>query len=806
MIAGVGAGVTLTPLPWKLTDDVAIWTQNWPWVPRLTRYGDLAYAKSVCTLCDGGCGVDVKTVNGKRAVKAEGSVEAPVNRGGVCPMGAAGPQYEYSPARFQSPLKRVGARGSGAFARISWKEALDELGSKMAELREKGEAHTVALISGRNDSLTEKLSARFMAAYGSPNYVRTPSDAASRKNSSVNLFGEGVELGYDLENAKYVLSFGAGLIEGWGAPVRSIAAYSSWRAEGKTKLVQVDNQASLTASKADKWVAVLPGTEGALALGLANVIISKNLYNADFVNKATFGFDKFKAMVLKDYTPHKVAAITGVSEKEIEALAVEFAKAEAPLALSGKAKGDLPTPVYEHMAVECLNALVGNINQKGGVIVRKDLPLAQWPELALDEKAEAGCKVPRLDGAGGAQYPMTEGILDKFIVSTMSGDLYPVNVLLLDRANPAYWGGDPASFAGAMNNIPLIVSFSSIADDTSYFADLILPESSNFDGLVETTTPETLPYPLFGTAAGAIDSKLFDCKPAADIYIGLAKAVGKGPAKAMPFKNADDMVKQSALGLYASGRGVVSGTEGEPIPFGQSATSKFQSEGKFLKALSKGRFWYDPEFKFGDCSGAFKTPSGKFEFYSQTLEKAWAEFVSEKGAETAMALLGLHAPAEQFPLPHYEPYVPTPAENGGGHGGHGGGGAYPLVLATVQQFKLVTSSFGAAPYLTKLLEDITLKSTYLVVHINPETAKELHLAEGDTADLATAKGALKVMVHLFNGARPGVVYAPIGLGHRGFDLYLRGKGVNPIEIIEAKADPLSGQSLWWGASAKLTKV
>ncbi|MFH1137086.1 MAG: molybdopterin-dependent oxidoreductase [Pseudomonadota bacterium] len=805
LVVGVGAGIHLTPLPWKLIDDVSIWTQNWPWVPRVTRYGDLAYAKTVCSLCGGGCGVDVKTVNGRRTVKAEGSPEAPVNRGGVCPLGAAGPQYEYSPARFQSPLKRVGARGSGAFVKITWEEAFKELGAKMSELREKGQAHTVALFSGRNDSLTRKLSARFLEAYGSPNFMSMPSNKISREFAAAGLFGEGTELGYDLENAKYILSFGAGLIEGWGSPVRSIAAFSGWRAKGDVKLVQVDVQASVTASKADQWVAVVPGTEGALALGLASVIIAENLFDAAFIQNFSFGFDDFKAMVLQDYTPAKVSALTGVAEETIVALAREFAGTKPALALGGKAKGDLPTPVYELMAIECLNALVGAVNRKGGVIVRKDLPLAAWPELALDDAAKEGRDAPRLDGAGGGKYPLTGSLLGNFVDAAAGGNLYPVNILLLDRANPAYWGGVSASFTEAMDKIPLIVSFSTLADDTSYFADLILPETSNYEGLVELTTPETLPYPLFGTAPGVFKAALFDCKPAADIYLGLAQAIGEGVAQALPFESAVDMVKQSALGLFASGRGVVAGTEGEAVNFGDAVeVSTFKSDKDFLKALFAGRFWYDPEFKFDDCSGAFKTPSGKFEFRSRTLEEALSGFIAAEGEEAAMAHLGLTAPAALLSLPHYEPYVPTAAESHGG--GHGEGNRFPLLLVPTQQFKLVASSIGAAPYLTKLLEDITLKSEYLVVHVNPATARELHLHERDLANLATAKGALKVMVHLFEGARPGVIYAPIGLGHRGFDLYLRGKGVNPIEIIEAKADPLSGQSLWWGASANLTKV
>ena len=121
-VVGAAAGVGLTPLPWKLIDDSAIWTQNWPWVPRVTRYPDIAYSPTVCTLCEAGCGVNIRLVNDKNTIKAEGLENAPSNQGSVCPIGAAGPQYQYNLARFRSPLKRIGSRGSSGFAKISWEE------------------------------------------------------------------------------------------------------------------------------------------------------------------------------------------------------------------------------------------------------------------------------------------------------------------------------------------------------------------------------------------------------------------------------------------------------------------------------------------------------------------------------------------------------------------------------------------------------------------------------------------------------------------------------------------------------------
>ncbi|RLB22334.1 MAG: molybdopterin oxidoreductase, partial [Deltaproteobacteria bacterium] len=114
LVVGGVAGLHVTPLPWKLTDDIAIWTQNWPWVP-VPSEGAFSEEKSVCTLCPGGCGIKVRKVD-NRAIKIEGRTDFPINPGGICPVGMGGLQLLYDKdLRFTSPMKRVGPRGSGDF-------------------------------------------------------------------------------------------------------------------------------------------------------------------------------------------------------------------------------------------------------------------------------------------------------------------------------------------------------------------------------------------------------------------------------------------------------------------------------------------------------------------------------------------------------------------------------------------------------------------------------------------------------------------------------------------------------------------
>ena len=380
LLVGGAAGINATPLPWKFTDDIAIWTQNWPWVP-VPPTGEFSHVKSVCTLCPGGCGIEVRKVD-DRAVKIEGRTDYPVNPGGICPLGMGGLQLLYNESiRFTGPMKRVGPRGSGKFIDITWDEALSTIADRISDLRKQERPEAIAAIDGNPTMATMALMIeRLLRAIGSPNYVRIPSADDTCRMTNLVMQGTEVPMAYDLENADYILSFGSGLLEGWGAPARVINAWALWHehtAKRKTRIVQIESRASNTASKADQWLAPKPGTEAALALGLAHVIIKDHLFNADFVDAYSFGFNNwassdgknhmgYKTMVLNSYSPDQVAEITGLNPKDIVSLARDFAGAKAPIATCGKGKGYLNGSLYEFMAVQSLNALVGNINMPGG--------------------------------------------------------------------------------------------------------------------------------------------------------------------------------------------------------------------------------------------------------------------------------------------------------------------------------------------------------------------------------------------------------------------------------------------------------
>ena len=295
---GAAAGIAVSPVGMKLTDDSSIWTQNWPWTP-VPVDGEVTYDNSVCSLCPGSCGISVRKID-NRPVKIEGREGYPVNDGGACLHGIAGLQYLYDPSRVKTPLKKNGDK----FEEISWDDAIAIVADKLAEIRKSGVPEKLACIADKEQGSVSGLLQRLLKTFGSPNFYTMPSLESYLELTAAALHGEGKTISFDIENASFILSFGAGIIEGWGSPVNCFKANAS-RKERHAKLYQIEPRLSNTAANADKWIPVKPGTEGDLALGICAVILKKNLFNSTATANFKGGLNKFGALLQKDYEPFK---------------------------------------------------------------------------------------------------------------------------------------------------------------------------------------------------------------------------------------------------------------------------------------------------------------------------------------------------------------------------------------------------------------------------------------------------------------------------------------------------------------------
>ncbi|MFZ1984035.1 MAG: menaquinone reductase molybdopterin-binding-like subunit QrcB [Desulfatitalea sp.] len=529
---GGAAGTALTPLPWKLTDDLSIWSQNWPWTP-VPSDGASVYVHSTCTLCPGHCGIRVRTVD-DRAVKIEGQEEnAAKNGGGICSLGLSGLQLLYGPTRIQGPLKRIEENGKVRFQPIAWRQAIEEVVSRMAELRSQGKPQSVACLAAGDTGTVPQLLKRLLDAYGSPNFVCMPSveDAYA---SALNLT-QGVDgfAGLDVENTDFILSFGSALLDGYGSPPRMMQAVGRLKEQHGT-LVQIEPRLSNTAAKADTWLAPKPGTEAALAMAMAHAIIAQRRYNKEFIDEYTEGFDAFARIVKEKYAPLTVAETSGIAADVIVQTALAFAAAKRPLAICGRGKGQTQGSLKEVLAVQALNALVGSINRKGGFQAMATYDYLDWPEVARDTIAEAGLATKRLDGAGG-KYPHVRSLAHR-LIDRVHAAPETLQLLLVAECNPCYTLSDAEKVSAAFEKIPFIVSFSSFMDETAMQADLILPNHVYLERYEDVPVMAGTTRPIIGLCQPVV-APLLNTQHMGDTIIQIARGLQGSVAQAFPWSD-----------------------------------------------------------------------------------------------------------------------------------------------------------------------------------------------------------------------------------------------------------------------------
>jgi anaerobic selenocysteine-containing dehydrogenase len=567
LVAGGAAGTALSPLPWKLTDDSSIWSQNWPWTP-VPPDGEGTYTLSTCTLCPGGCGISVRKID-DRAIKIEGAKGHPLNDGGICILGLSGLQMLYGPTRVQSPLKRVGERGQGQWKAISWEQAIGEVAEKLGEIRGRGNPQSVACIAAKDTGTVGRLLRRFMSVYGSPNFFRMPSVEDAYEAAIFMTQGAVGSAGADLKNADFILSFGSALLDGYGSPVRVFRANSHLKEINGT-LVQVEPRLSNTAAKADKWLAVKPGSEAALALAMAHVIISHNAMNPAFIGHQMEGFDAFARMVQEKYTPEAAAKKTGLSVEVIKEWALKFAAARKPIALYGKGKGQVPGSLKEALAVHALNALVGNINTKGGIWALPAYDYINWPDIETDGIAAAGLQTPRLDGAGTDKFPHA-----RYLAHRITDAAGGIEALLVAESNPCYSLPDTQAVKAAFEKIPFVVSFSSFMDETAMMADLILPNHTYLERYEDVPVTAGVSQPTVGLCRPVV-APLCNTRHLGDSILQIAKALEGTVAGAFPWEDYEHCLKLTLARQWDTleKRGVVTAAGYAPGGF-ETASSKF---------------------------------------------------------------------------------------------------------------------------------------------------------------------------------------------------------------------------------------
>jgi anaerobic selenocysteine-containing dehydrogenase len=681
-------------------------------------------------------------------------------------------------------MRRAGQRGSGQWEQVSWDEALSEVADKLREIRGAGHPEGLVFLHDGKRGPTGGLIARFCRAFGTPNdvpYRRYSADGSPLAHYLTQGWVD--HAAYDWENTNYLLCFGGAFLEAWQPLVRQLRAYSRLRRgrpNVRAKLVQIESRASVTATKADEWIPIRPGTEGALALGMAHVIVRDELYDEAFVAEHTFGFEDwtdetgqthigFRTLVMRDdYAPERVAEVTGVAAHTIERITREFAAAR-PAVAAGDVNG-YSNSLYSQWAIHALNALVGSIDVPGGVMRQMEPPLAPWPEPVLDEVAAQGLSQPRADGAGTDTFPLAESV-----PHALTQAPYPIEILFLYHTNPLYDDPPGLEWREALEGIPLVVSFSPYLDETSEHADLLLPDCTYMEKWFLEPLEPSLGYPAVGLGRPIVEP-LHDTRNTADVLIELAQAMDGSLAAAMPWNDFVGALQERVQGLYQAGIGMPS-----PSPASGEGQGGGQTFEEFWAELQSRGVWYDQPYEFGQWERAFATPSGKFEFASQILKER-------------LETLGVAFEDEDL-LPGYQP--PT---------FEGDETEYPFHLRT---FKTITYTerWGAnIPWMQEIYGLHVQEKWDSWAELNPETAHELGIHDGDRVRLESPQGSIELRARLWPGTPPEVVSVPLGQGHTAGGRWAENRGANPSELIAPLTDSLGGELATQSTRVRVRKV
>lgn len=674
--------------------------------------------------CHGGCGVKLYVKDGK-VVNVEGDETHPFSNGRACPRLMAMTQYMYHPDRITHPLKRIGPRGSGEFERISWDEALDTVEQKLKAIKDQYGPESVLFCQGTGRDIGGPIS--FLAySYGSPNWIqlglaghscytpRLSAMMATQGDYAVLDASQFLEQRY--EDAEYEVPE---IIVIWGQnPVSGCpdGFFGHWIVDCMkrgSRLIVIDPRWTWLATKSEKFLQIRPGTDGALALAMINVIISEEIYDRNFVEQWTTGLDELRARVA-EFTPEKVSEITWIPADDIVAAARMYARARRAAIHWGVPIDKCPEGNVVAQAINHLWCLTGNLDVPGGnVIARPAYDVTNYPFSTQELNELYGEDfVARLNEKriGAKVYDMVRNFRgwaqpDLAVTQMMTGEPYPIKACWIQTSNVL---GGQAADAKLHYEALKKMDFVAVADlfhnpTTMAVADIILPVAS----MAEKESFRSWWSPLQVIVPAV---QVGECRSDWEINLELAKRFN--PELKKRYRTVKDLINER---LKPSGVDYdqLQANGGWMMPPKGSASRPYR---RYEKGLLR------PDGKPG-----FRTPSGKVEFFSQTY-KDW----------------GLD------PLPHFseppESEVRTPELLKD----------FPLIMVSGRRSPVYFhSEHRMIPWLRECDPDP-------VVEIHPTVAEPLGIADGEWVYVENRRGRIRRKAVVTPVVHPKTVSVPHG--------------------------------------------
>ncbi|MBT3275361.1 MAG: molybdopterin-dependent oxidoreductase [Spirochaetales bacterium] len=672
--------------------------------------------KSICWFCKGRCGVKIH-LSDDEMDRIEIDRDYPFFAGSFG-AGCKGlrlthaKEWFYHKSRLDYPMKRTGRRGENRWTKIPWDQALDEIAARLDELKNRAGAESVATCKG-DDWTHSEYETRFLNLFGSPNiFGVSPICWGPRALVSEAVFGWHPIYSVR-KNTKCIIMLGVNIDAGRPALVNA----TKEAVKNGAKIITLDPRRSATAERSDIWLQLKPGTDAAVLLAMINHIISRNLYDREFVNRWCHGFDKLSVRAA-EYSLADAERISGVPAGLIAMAAEQYATNNPGVIFEGMGV-EQQTNSAQIIHARCiLAAITGNIDVEGGeeldgphpdyisdrtVEMLDELPefqkrkqigydrflLHSWPGQELLSRDIGRCYKER----GGSHWYLGQSNLALCLEAITSSKPYPIEVLIVSATNPMVSYPDTQLVYRALKSVNLLVVMDINWTPTAQLADYVLPATSWLE------RPMLYSESGFGKVLEIVDSVVpgvtdsYDRKNDFDLWRGLGVRLGQ--KEHWPWET----VKESY-------------------------SERLKGKGRTWEEMVEFRHVEDvvPGFKKYEKTG-FGTSTGKVELYSTVFER-----------------LGYD------PLPFYQPH-PFSEERASSTVEE-----YPFVMingARVREYMLST---------WRNVDSVRKVYPFPLVQIHPEAAQRLGIVEGEWVWIENEKGKIRQKARFFNGIQPDVIH------------------------------------------------